>query len=156
MRCGPEAFATVSRASDRAGSAPNKIAPKLIANFHIAANCATPCRREYPRPSDRRHRAVLCTKIAEDPVNGCCIAQSTRVSQLMTSRQECPALRDIFSVSGVSYWSCPQSRRGANGDPNPILPPAKRRLVPAWTVGTAHGASDARSSAMDHRWRVSC
>jgi len=41
----------VSRASDRAGSAPNKIARKLIASFRIAANRGNAMQTRYPRPS---------------------------------------------------------------------------------------------------------
>jgi hypothetical protein len=38
----------------------------------------------------------------------------------------------------------PAVKARASGDPNPVLPPTERRHVPAWTVRTAHGASDTR------------
>ena len=44
---GQRAFATVSRASDWAGSVPNKIARKLIASFRIAANCGNAMQTPY-------------------------------------------------------------------------------------------------------------
>src|SRR5215467_8227640 len=44
---------------------------------------------------------VLCTKIVEDPVNCCCIAQSVRVSQLMTVRHH-RRLRHPRSEGGQS------------------------------------------------------
>src|ERR1700739_2318465 len=50
MRCGAEAFATVSRASDRARSAPNKAARKLIASFRIAANCGNAMQTRISAP----------------------------------------------------------------------------------------------------------
>src|SRR5215469_922730 len=48
---GQEAFATVSRASNWAGSAPNKIARKLIASFRIAANCGNAMQTRISAPS---------------------------------------------------------------------------------------------------------
>jgi hypothetical protein len=47
---GQEAFATVSQASDWAGSAPNKIARKLIASFRIAANCGNAMQTRISAP----------------------------------------------------------------------------------------------------------
>src|SRR5215469_12609978 len=47
---GQEAFATVSRASNWAGSAPNKIARKLIASFRIAANCGNAMQTQISAP----------------------------------------------------------------------------------------------------------